>query len=171
MLNQLLSSRAWLQPPRALHPIFYGCLDWHSSVHGHWLLARAALLFPSTQLARNVTRVFTEQFTEEKVGVQSLLQVAGELVYLEQAEDVVWERTYGWAWLLRWSPPPTLRLQEELEEHGRRWGTPFAKILRPLAALVKERFIAYLPKLHLPVRWQEACTALSFPTTYQGWRA
>ena len=47
--------------PKQNHPAFYGCFDWHSSVHGHWLLATVARRFPGTELANNVTRVFKEQ--------------------------------------------------------------------------------------------------------------
>jgi hypothetical protein len=50
-LGQVLESAAGLQPPSALHPVFHGCFDWHSAVHGHWLLARAAALFPGSELA------------------------------------------------------------------------------------------------------------------------
>ena len=87
----VLLDSSGLQPPKQLHPIFYGCFDWHrytqfvnqtnapsltlsdpSAVHGHWLLARAAALHPSTQLEQDVTRMFDEQFTEEKVGFSKI---------------------------------------------------------------------------------------------------
>ena len=76
-----------------LHPIFYGCFDWHSSVHGHWLLARAAALYPDTPLANNVTSLFNKQFTQEKV--------EKELEYFKRKWASHFERTYGWAWLLK----------------------------------------------------------------------
>ena len=94
---------------------FVQTLNIPSSVHGHWLLARAAALFPGTDLARNVSVVFDRQFTAEKVrltalgagGGKILAQVAGELAYFQQEFGGSFERTYGWAWLLK--------LQEELE--------------------------------------------------------
>ena len=84
-----------------------------SSVHGHWLLARAAALFPGTELARNVSIVFDQQFTAEKARIaalgkkRDLSQVDAELAYFQQEFGASFERTYGWAWLLK--------LQEELE--------------------------------------------------------
>ena len=93
---------------------FVQTLNIPSSVHGHWLLARAAALFPGTDLARNVSVVFDQQFTAEKARLPVLggggkipTQVAGELVYFQQEFGASFERTYGWAWLLK--------LQEELE--------------------------------------------------------
>ena len=83
-----------------------------SSVHGHWLLARAAALFPGTELARNVSIVFDAQFTAEKARIaalgkkRDLSQVDTELAYFQQEFGASFERTYGWAWLLK--------LQEEL---------------------------------------------------------
>ena len=82
-------------------------------MHGHWLLARAASLFPDTELAHNVSAVFDQQFTEEKARGsfsswnQDLVQVTAELDYFQQEFGSSFERTYGWAWLLK--------LQEELE--------------------------------------------------------
>ena len=74
-----------------LHPVFYGCFDWHSSVHGHWLLARALDKFPGTELAQNISQVFDSQFTEEKI--------SKEVEYFEKSNT--FERTYGWAWMLK----------------------------------------------------------------------
>jgi hypothetical protein len=50
------------QVPKYHHPIFYGCFDWHSSVHGHWLLAALLRQFPETELAEKIIKVFDEQF-------------------------------------------------------------------------------------------------------------
>ena len=93
-----------------LHPIFYGCFDWHSSVHGHWLLALALSQYPNTELAANITEgnlismsnfqihilifsVFNAQFKKEKVDK--------EIEYFEKEHHKSFERTYGWAWLLK----------------------------------------------------------------------
>ena len=65
-----------MQTPKEKHPIFYGCFDWHSAVHGHWLMASAANRFPGTDLANQIEAIFDEQFTAEKV--------TGELVLFNQ---------------------------------------------------------------------------------------
>jgi len=138
-LSQTLVSAEELRLPRDLHPIFFGCFDWHSSVHGHWLLARAAALFPGTDLARNVSILFDQQFTAEKVGA--------ELAYFKQEFGASFERTYGWAWLLK--------LQEELEASAELEGTSWASKLRPLSSHIASLFYSFLPRLVYPVRQGE----------------
>jgi len=135
-LNQVLQNETELLSPSELHPIFYGCFDWHSSVHGHWLLARAAALFPNTDLAQNVTTVFNKQFTTEKV--------EQELKYFQRKTASHFERTYGWAWLLK--------LQEELEKSALETGSTWNIILRPLTDHVVSTWKTFLPKLVYPVR-------------------
>jgi len=135
-LNQVLQNATELLSPSELHPIFYGCFDWHSSVHGHWLLARAAALFPNTDLAKNVTTVFNKQFTTEKV--------EQELQYFQRKTASHFERTYGWAWLLK--------LQEELEKSALETGSTWNIILRPLTDHVVSTWKTFLPKLVYPVR-------------------
>jgi len=132
--GHVLLSGESLQLPKVHHPIFYGCFDWHSSVHGHWLLARALALFPGTQLAANISRVFDLQFTPEKV--------EREVEYFQQKFGDHFDRPYGWAWLLK--------LQEELEVSGS--GSPWAATLRPLAAHIAGLLEAFLPRLVYPVR-------------------
>merc|ERR1719341_1198143 len=138
-LGQTLVSAEDLRLPRDLHPIFFGCFDWHSTVHGHWLLARAAALFPGTELARNVSIVFDAQFTAEKVGA--------ELAYFQQEFGASFERTYGWAWLLK--------LQEELEASAELEGTSWASKLRPLSSHIASLLFSFLPRLVYPVRQGE----------------
>ncbi|HUO12023.1 MAG TPA: DUF2891 domain-containing protein, partial [Caulobacteraceae bacterium] len=122
--------------PQALHPIFYGSFDWHSSVHSHWLLARLLRRFPELVEARAIEVWLDRAFTEANV--------AGELAYLARPTAGGFERPYGWAWLVM--------LQTELELHetdaGRRW----AAALRPLAWAFEARFLAWLPKATYPVR-------------------
>ena len=119
--------------PRALHPIFYGSFDWHSCVHGYWLLMRTLRLYPDMPSAARVTALLDEMLTEEKV--------AGELAYLDRAYTGGFERPYGWAWLLM--------LHEEARRHE---GQPWADALSPLARAFADRFLAYLPKLTYPIR-------------------
>jgi hypothetical protein len=135
-LDQVLAGEADLAGPRALHPIFYGSFDWHSAVHGHWLLARVLRRFPRTPAAPAIRDWLGQAFTDANV--------AGELAYLARPGADGFERPYGWAWLVM--------LQAELEAHdtpdGRRW----AAALRPLARAFEARFLAWLPKATYPVR-------------------
>jgi hypothetical protein len=129
-------------PPRVLTPAFYGCYDWHSSVHGHWLLARVARLFPEAGFADRARSALAVSLTAE--------HLAAELRYLEGEGRISFERPYGLAWLLQ--------LAAELRE----WavdGSPgaddaatWADRLAPLEALVAERLADWLPKLSHPIR-------------------
>ena len=120
--------------PRALHPIFHGSFDWHSCVHGHWLLARILRRFPDGPAAGGIRALLDRQFTEQKV--------AGELAYLQRPLSAGFERPYGAAWLLM--------LQAELEEWPDAAG--WATALRPLAEAFAQRLKVYLPKLTYPIR-------------------
>jgi Protein of unknown function (DUF2891) len=135
-LDHVVTGPQDLKSPRALHPIFFGSFDWHSCVHGHWLLARLHRRFPHLPEARAISTLLDAQFTEEKV--------AAELRYLEQPATRGFERPYGWAW--------ALALQAELLRHesaeGRRW----AAALAPLAKEFVRRFEAYLPLATYPMR-------------------
>ena len=81
-----------VQGPRALHPIFYGSYDWHSCVHGYWLLLHLIERFPELPEAPRIVAVVDEHFTEQNV--------AGERAYLDLPHNAGFERPYGWAWLL-----------------------------------------------------------------------
>ena len=134
--GETLAAAADIGSPRGLHPAFYGCFDWHSSVHGHWLLVRLLRQFPDLGGAADIRAALAANLTAENV--------LGEVRYLQRAEEKSFERTYGWAWLLK--------LAAEL--HG--WDDPLARgleaNLRPLTALVRERWLEFLPKLIYPVR-------------------
>jgi hypothetical protein len=132
-LDQVLMGPDDLATPRALHPIFYGSFDWHSCVHGHWLLARLLRRFPGIAAAPDVRAWLAGAFTAAKV--------AGEVAYLARPGADGFERPYGWAWLLK--------LQSELEAHG---AEPWAEALRPLARAFEARFVAWLPKATYPTR-------------------
>lgn len=133
--------------PRDLTPVFYGCFDWHSAVHGHWLLARVARLYPGTPVAARATAALARSFTPDRV--------AGELAYLQVPERQEFERPYGLAWLLQ--------LTQELRE----WDTPEARAWRahlaPLETEAVARLSAWLPKLTRPIRTGEhSQTAFAF---------
>lgn len=118
--------------PRAVHPIFYGSFDWHSCVHGYWLLARLHRLFPNLAEATAIDALFADSFTPEKV--------EAERAYLDRPSARGFERPYGWAWMLM--------LAAELIVAG----SPHAATLKPLADAFVARFRDFLPKLHYPVR-------------------
>jgi hypothetical protein len=119
--------------PRELHPIFFGSFDWHSCVHGWWLMLRLRRLFPDLPAAREVEALADEMLAPDKV--------AGELAYLDRAYSGGFERPYGWAWLLA--------LHAEAQRHGDR---PWAADLEPLARAFADRFQLHLPKLTYPIR-------------------
>jgi len=131
-LIQVVSGPGDIALPRDLHPIFHGSFDWHSCVHGHWLLARLLRLHPDMPEAAAIRRHFDASFTPAKV--------AGELAYLGRPGSAGFERPYGWAWLLM--------LAAELRHHQAAWG----ETLRPLAGAFAARFKAFLPKADYPVR-------------------
>ncbi len=142
-----LASDADVRPPRELTPIFFGCFDWHSSVHGHWLLARVARLYPDTPIAARASTALARSFTPERID--------GELAYLRVPQRQEFERPYGLAWLLQ--------LTAELRE----WNSPQARdwlaLLTPLEEEAVRRLSDWLPKLTRPIRAGEhSQTAFAF---------
>jgi hypothetical protein len=135
-ISHVLNSDADVAPPRKLTPAFCGCYDWHSSVHGHWLLVRLVRTFPDAPFAAPAREALKKSLTAE-----NLKQEAN---YLRGAGRSSFERPYGLAWLLQ--------LCAELRE----WDDPQAKEmsanLRPLEEAAVERLSAWLPKLSHPVR-------------------
>ena len=134
-LNQVLKDGEMLQAPSVLHPAFYGCFDWHSSVHGHWMLVRILKLFPSISNAEEIRSKLSKRLTRENI--------AGEINYFSHASKS-WERTYGWAWLLK--------LAEELQDWEDLQGQEWYEQLKPLANVVVQRYIDFLPIQSYPVR-------------------
>lgn len=135
-VGQLLADSTEIKSPKQLHPAFYGCFDWHSSVHGHWSLVYLLNNFP--ELDNKETIIKKLQVNLSKENIQK------EVDYFSKKHEKSFERTYGWGWLLQ--------LQLELETSK----TPFAKEiatnLKPLSKLIVERYIEFLPKLVYPVR-------------------
>ncbi len=121
---------------RALHPIFYGSFDWHSCVHGYWLLARLRRQFPTLAEAGEIETLLDQAFTDAKV--------EGERAYLDRLLSGGFERPYGWAWLLMLAA----ELHQDADEPGRRWSAT----LKPLAAAFSARFKAFLPRADYPIR-------------------
>jgi hypothetical protein len=132
-LDHVWESAADNAGPKAQHPIFYGSFDWHSCVHGYWLLAALLRREPSLPQAAAIRALFDDSFTAAKV--------AGEVAYLARPSSRGFERPYGWGWLLK--------LQAELMEHP---DQPWAEVHKPLAETFAQRFRDYLPLAHYPVR-------------------
>jgi Protein of unknown function (DUF2891) len=120
--------------PRELHPLFFGSFDWHSCVHGYWLLCRLYQRFPGLPELSEIHSLLDRQFTPGNV--------QGELDYFRTAD--AFERPYGWAWLLM--------LASELELHKNAAGQRWAAALAPLAEFLAARFLAFLPVATYPVR-------------------
>jgi hypothetical protein len=135
-IAHVLSGDDDVAPPRELTPAFFGCYDWHSSVHGHWLLARLARQYPEAEFADAARAALARSLTAANI--------ASEVAYLEGAGRVSFERPYGLAWLLQ--------LAAELDE----WDDPRARewraALAPLEHVAAARIRAWLPKLTYPIR-------------------
>ena len=127
-----MQSDADVRPPRELTPAFYGCYDWHSAVHGHWMLARLARAFPGTPLAERARAALLRNITAENI--------AAEVRYLEAPERGAFERPYGLAWLLQ--------LSAEL----RATQSNLARVIEPLETAAAKKLEEWLPKLPYPDR-------------------
>ncbi|MBA3563982.1 MAG: DUF2891 domain-containing protein, partial [Gammaproteobacteria bacterium] len=146
-IAHVLRSDADVVPPRELTPAFYGCYDWHSSVHGHWLLARLARLYSDAGFAPAARAALEESLTAENIRT--------EVGYVSGEGRVSFERPYGLAWLLQ--------LAAELRQWDDRQARDWQKNLAPLEALAVERLNAWLPKLDHPIRAGEhSQTAFAF---------
>jgi hypothetical protein len=125
--------------PAMMHPAFYGCFDWHSSVHGHWMLVRLLKLFPDMDKAAEIRAALNANLTRENLDL--------EAVYFERAGTKSFERTYGWAWLLK--------LVEELEgwddPDGKKWRANMAQ----LEETIVQRYLDFLPRQEYPIRTGE----------------
>ena len=134
--EQVMESAADAKVPREFHPAFFGCYDWHSSVHGHWMLVRLLKTVPRLDSAGEIRTRLGAHFTAEAM--------AAETRYLDVKSNRSFERTYGWAW--------TLRLANELGT----WNDPDGKAWRvnldPLAKGLVARLKDFLPKLTNPIR-------------------
>ncbi|MEX0734273.1 MAG: DUF2891 domain-containing protein [Steroidobacteraceae bacterium] len=146
-IAHVLGSDADVRPPRELTPVFFGCYDWHSSVHGHWLLARLARLYPEAEFAGAARAALAISLTEVKV--------AKESAYLKGAGRISFERPYGLAWILQL----TAELRSWPDPGAQHW----AVTLRPLEGEAAARIRDWLPKLRYPIRVGEhSQTAFAF---------
>ncbi len=134
--GHLLTGPESLRTPRELHPVFFGCFDWHSAVHGHWMLVRLLRCHPGAPVAGEIRRALGERFRAE--------ELRAEAAYFGEKENRSFERMYGWAW--------ALRLATELrgfdDPDARRWAERCRPLEQAIVGLAKD----YLPRLDWPVR-------------------
>ena len=134
--SNVVVDEASVRTPKKMHPAFYGCFDWHSSVHGHWMLIKLLKEFPNSSAEKRIREKLNQNLTAENL--------AAELAYFNEKQNKSFERTYGWAWYLK--------LAAELEgwddADGKRW----REHLVGLEKLLVQRTKDYLPKLSYPIR-------------------
>ena len=135
-ISHVITSDADIRPPRELYPAFYGCFDWHSSVHGHWLLTRILKTDPDTPMREAIIAALSESFTDDKI--------AGELSYYSGEDRGSFERPYGLAWFLQ--------LVAELHESDDPDMQAWRATLQPLEAAIVAQIEQWLPKLAYPIR-------------------
>lgn len=134
--GDVLNSERDVKSPRAVHPAFYGSFDWHSSVHGHWMLVRLLRLFPELPDRKTIRDVLAEHLTEKNLRV--------EADYFDRNNTQSFERPYGWAWLLK--------LAEELYTWDANDARAWAKNLQPLTDKIVGRYLTFFPKQTYPIR-------------------
>lgn len=152
-LGQTLENKAAIGEPHELHPAFYGCFDWHSSVHAHWSLVSLLKQFPDIEKKEAIREALKTSLSAENI--------SGEVNYFQRAESDSYERTYGWAWLLK--------LAEELKTWEDPLGQELAQNLQPLIDIIIQRYTEFLPKLNYPIRVGEhtnTAFGLSFAYDY-----
>ncbi|MBN1650406.1 MAG: DUF2891 family protein, partial [Bacteroidales bacterium] len=135
-LGHVILDSIQVRAPMDLHPAFYGCFDWHSSVHGHWMLVKLLKLFPEMNNADAIKAAINQNISAKNI--------LAEVDYMKAPLHSNYERTYGWAWIFQ--------LANELKT----WDNPQAKIwlanLQPLVDHLKANLMDYLPKQTYPIR-------------------
>lgn len=152
-LGQVVGGDHDLQSPQSLHPAFYGCFDWHSAVHGHWSLVRLIKKYPDLEGADRARAML-----KQNISAKNILK---EVEYFKGKHNKSYERTYGWAWLLK--------LAEELHSWDDDLARELEQNLQPLTDLIEERYLEFLPKLVYPIRVGEhtnTAFGLSFAYDY-----
>ena len=146
-ISHVLNSDADAEPPRVLTPAFFGCFDWHSSVHGHWLLARLVRLVPDADFAADARRALAKSLTPENI--------EAEVAYLSTEGRATFERPYGLAWLLQLAA----ELREWNDVDADRW----LAALVPWEGVAADHIKDWLPNLSHPIRGGEhSQTAFAF---------
>jgi hypothetical protein len=125
-----------LGAPKNYHPAFYGCFDWHSSVHGHWMLVRLLKIYPNLNRADEIRTKLAQHLSAENIKIEQQL--------FKNAENKSFERIYGWSWLLQ--------LQSELKSWNDPLGKSLSENLQPLASQFSSAYVQFLDKLVYPIR-------------------
>ena len=135
-IEHSLTDSSQVQSPKSLHPAFYGCFDWHSSVHGHWLVAHLLRLYPDLPQGPQIRVALNENLTRENI--------QAEVRYFSMEGRASFERPYGWGWLLK--------LAEEVyvwdDNDARKW----AENLQPLVEIIAAKYLAFFPVQTYPIR-------------------
>ncbi|MGW8316028.1 MAG: DUF2891 domain-containing protein [Bacteroidales bacterium] len=134
--GQTLGSKEDLHEPHVLHPAFFGCFDWHSSVHGHWSLVKLLKMFPDLDNAEGIREMLSQNL--------SVTNIADEVAYFEGELNLTYERTYGWVWLLK--------LSDELSSWDDPLGQELEENLKPLSDKMVMNYMDFLPNLNYPIR-------------------
>jgi hypothetical protein len=134
--EHVMSGPGDVKAPKALHPAFFGCYDWHSSVHGHWMLVRLLRVFPDLAERNEIRGILGAHLTTENL--------RAEADYFERKDSKSFERPYGWAWLLK--------LAEELHGWDDADAKDWARNLKPLADAIVARYLEFFPKQTYPIR-------------------
>lgn len=134
--EHVINSALEVKNPRLLHPAFYGCYDWHSSVHGHWMLVRLLKDFPDLLEAKQIRAALNTNMTAENL--------RAEAAYMNEPNRQSFERTYGWAWLLKLA----LELHSWDDVDGDNW----ANNLQPVVNTIVKSYMTFLPKQNYPIR-------------------
>ena len=134
--EHVINNASEVKSPKALHPAFYGCYDWHSSVHGHWMLIRLLKTFPNLAESQRIRDALNENLTAENI--------QAEVTYMKQPNRQSFERTYGWAW--------ALKLAEEVHAWNDVDGKKWSQTLQPLAELLSKSYRTFMPKQTYPIR-------------------
>jgi len=125
-----------VRSPREMHPAFFGSFDWHSAVHGHWMLVRLLKRYPGCSVESEIREELDRHLTAEKL--------EQEAAYFRAHHNRSFERMYGWAW--------TFRLVAELHEWEDAQARQWRAHLQPLEQIIRQRTLDYLPKLTYPIR-------------------
>ncbi|MBC7884818.1 MAG: DUF2891 domain-containing protein [Saprospiraceae bacterium] len=152
-LNQSLGDSSEMGTPKELHPAYYGCYDWHSSVHGHWMLVKLLKLYPDLKHENDIRNKLRENISKTNIQI--------EVNYFLRKSEKSYERTYGWAWLLK--------LHEELYTWDDSMAVTLLSNLKPLTDLIVNRYTEFLPKLNYPIRSGEhpnTCFGLALAYDY-----
>jgi hypothetical protein len=151
--GEVVASDKDIKPVREYRPAFYGCFDWHSSVHGHWMLVKLLKEFPEMPEAAQIKTALSQNLTPENLLV--------EVQFFKDSSNKTFERTYGWAWLLK--------LADELHTWDNHYARQWEAALQPLTDLICQYYLGFLPKLVYPIRVGEhsnTAFGLSFALDY-----